>query len=257
MKGKINPLYVDITISDLLSHKGKTQPFEDDRSKEWRGLEFNKVSSFQQFAKYALNLPVYTSKESDTYSNGGYILAAYMMEKVTRIQWDTLRGTILDTLNMKTHSLFPAQLKANETNGHKKWALANKYRSIPIKDEFVVPPYFQPAGHLSISVEQYSRFIQMNLRGLLGMDNYVSSETYHYLHYGIQNYAMGWYNGTIGNTTSKFSYHGGSLGTYSSMAFISADDRLAIVILINAGGKNADKMRSDLREALWNQYRIK
>lgn len=74
------------------------------------------------------------------------------------------------------------------------------------------------------------------------------------LHYGFPNYALGWYNGQIGDTEQRFSYHGGSLGTFSSAVILSADRQVAIVILINADGKQVTRLKTELRKALWEQY---
>lgn len=81
-----------------------------------------------------------------------------------------------------------------------------------------------------------------HLEGLLGKDNILQSSTYKKLHYGLEKYSLGWYNGNIGDTNQKFSYHGGSLGIYSSAIMVSADREVAMTILINSD----DKMTAEL-----------
>ena len=43
-------------------------------------------------------------------------------------------------------------------------------------------------------INDYARFIQLNLEGLSGKNNFLKSETYHFLHDSKEKYAIGWAN---------------------------------------------------------------
>ena len=94
----------------------------------------------------------------------------------------------------------------------------------------------------------------MHLKGLMGESKFLNPETFQKLHFGFPDYSLGWYNGNIVETDQKFSYHGGSLGTFSSAVIISSDRKLAIIILINSDDKNTNKLKNELRTKLWQEY---
>ena len=96
--------------------------------------------------------------------------------------------------------------------------------------------------------------MQLHLKGLLGDNNFLLSESYERLHFGLADYALGWYNGYIGKTTQRFSYHGGSTGTFSSAIMLSPDRGVGIIILVNAESKAVQKLKTELRELLWTRF---
>lgn len=257
LTGEINPAYSSITLENLLSHRAMVAPFEDDGSKEWRKMPENSIKSSTDqklaFAKYALNID--PEKNDDTnhlYSNGGYILAGLLLEHKTGKTWEQLVAELFRDIGIDYYIGFPSQKNLNDTFGHVK--KGKTYKSIAPEEEFETGSYFNPAGNLSTSITDFSQLIQLHLRGLMGEDNLLKSSTYQTIHFGLPKYSLGWYNGKIGETGQKFSYHGGSLGTFSSAVIISADRKVAIVILVNADNKNVDELKNELRIALWEKY---
>lgn len=265
LRDNIIPAYRTVTLADFLSHRAGLPPFEDDQSSEWKEMPDDIETASNPrlaFATYALNLPlVDLTTGEDHYSNGGYIIAALMLEKQSGQSWPALVDAFFSARQWDYFMGFPSEEGKEGTRGHQRKALAflsaNKYRTVRTDEEQFLPDYFSPAGNLSLNLIDYSQFIQLHLRGLLGTSNILSADTYEYLHYGLPSYALGWYNGQIGDTEQRFSYHGGSLGTFSSAAILSADRQVAIVILINADGKQVTKLKTELRQALWQQYGIK
>jgi hypothetical protein len=51
--------------------------------------------------------------------------------------------------------------------------------------------YTEPSGDLNIKLKDYIKFLQLNLKGLAGQNNYLKAETYTFLHNGIKDYALG------------------------------------------------------------------
>lgn len=260
LKTKIMPEYMGITLEQLLSHRARIQPFEDDTSKEWRNIpkSINDSDKDQKmaFVNYALNInPATFEKENHIYSNGGYIIASLLMEIKSGKSWETLLKELFAEINIDSYVGFPSQEDANSNYGHKK--SGKKYKVILPDKEFPLENYFAPAGNLSMNIIDFSKFIQLHLRGLMSTDNYISKGSYQKMHYGLEEYSLGWYNGNIGETEQKFSYHGGSLGTYSSAVIISADRKVAIVILVNADNDKVNQLKNELRIHLWEKYGTK
>lgn len=257
IRNNINKAYTNITLQDLLSHRARIAPFEDDKSKEWRRMPIEKIESAKnqklEFAKYALNLKPSELKETNhLYSNGGYIIAALLLEKASGKSWEQLVQEYFDDIGINHFIGFPSQKDQNDTYGHIK--RGKKYNCVPPKKEYELGNYFAPAGNLSLSIKDFSKLIQQNLQGLMGNDGILKPETYKKLHFGLDKYALGWYNGNIGDSEQKFSYHGGSLGTFSSAVIVSADRKIAIVILVNADNGMVDDLKSELRVELWDTY---
>ncbi|MEP5612589.1 MAG: serine hydrolase domain-containing protein, partial [Cyclobacteriaceae bacterium] len=257
LQESMNEGYLQVTLEDLLSHRSFVAPFEEESSSEWRGMPLSIRDAENQklaFAQYALIVaPSQKIKGSHLYSNGGYIIAALMMQKVSGKSWETLVEEFLSELSAQGYCGFPNQESSSGTYGHKK--KGKTFRSIAANQEVQLGGYFSPAGNFSIGIEDFSKFVQAHLQGLLGAGKILSSEMYRKMHYGLDDYSLGWYNGFIGDSNERFSYHGGSLGSYSSAVMLSPDRRVGIVILINADGKRVTEMKNDLRVTLWDRFK--
>ncbi len=257
LKSKVHPAYPPITLESLLSHRAGIHPFEDDASKEWRNIpkEADKApNSKLAFSQYALQLaPAKNQDKNHLYSNGGYIIAALMLEAATGKPYKQLIKELIDKAHLKGYLGFPNQESDNGTFGHRH--KMGQYRSIPPHKTFDVPSYFAPAGHFSMDIVHFSKLLQYHLRGLQGKSNILSSNSYQKLHYSLPDYGLGWYNGKVGDTDQWFSYHGGSLGTFSSAAFLCAERNIAIAILINSDDKKTNELKNELRKRLWLAFR--
>jgi len=260
LRNEIHAGYSDTNLQDLLSNRSKMHAFEDDGSKEWRNIPKTIPTANDQkleFARYALQLkPVKWKKDKNHYySNGGFIVAALMLERRSGLSWETLSTELFNNLGLKIYNGFPIQEKIGETQGHKK--KGKSYEAIGPEEEYPLDSYFTPAGNQSMNIADLSKFIQLHLKGLMGTDNFLKSESFHKMHFGASDYALGWYNGNIGDSQQRFSYHGGSLGTFSSAIILSADRKIAIVILVNADNKEVITLKDELRTKLWEAYGAK
>lgn len=260
LRNQIHPSYSDINLQDLLSNRARIHAFEDDGSKEWRNIPKSiRTASDQklELARYALTLkPVKWKKaKNHYYSNGGFIIAALMLERRSGLSWEKLSTSLFTNLGLEIYKGFPNQEKIGETQGHKK--KGKSYEPVVPEDEYSLDSYFTPAGNQSMSIADLSKFIQLHLKGLMGTDSFLKSESFKKMHFGAADYALGWYNGNIGDTQERFSYHGGSLGTFSSAIILSADRKIAIVILVNADNEEVTALKTELRTTLWDAYGTK
>ena len=87
------------------------------------------------------------------------------------------------------------------------------------------------AGMLSMNVLDYSRLLQMQLKGLNGADTYITSESMNTHHFGLKEYAYGWLNGYNG---MKFSTHEGALSSNHALTVLLPEIPCAFSILINS-----------------------
>ncbi len=91
--------------------------------------------------------------------------------------------------------------------------------------------YTEPAGDLNIKLKDYAKFIQFNLQGFNGQNNYRTSKRNQFIHKGIDNYSLGWYSNY--ENGKKLLTHSGTLGTYYSLVHIDGIKGKAIIVFTN------------------------
>lgn len=246
-----NPAYLKITLQDLLSHRARIQPFtageEWNKVPKFKGTKVQKRKSFGHFVLSQKPVDIDTSSKY-TYSNAGYTLAALMLEKVANKSWeDMVLETFNRDLNILTGFSWPNNQSKQDTWGH--LIENNKLTPLASTIEYNLN-YIEPAGDLNLTLPDYIKFIQLNLKGLNNLDNYLSASTYNFLHRCRENYAMGWANIIENNT--DLSSHAGSAGTYFTMVDIDRRKGIGYIIFANSATESAtqgiDQLMRKLKE---------
>lgn len=252
-KKKANPEYYDITLEDLLSHRAKIQPYTS-------GLEYSQLPYFigtnseqrKQFAQYLLKQKCVKSDKTYNYSNAGYSIASLMLEKVSKKDWEKLTTEILsDKLKLTIAFGWPNKINENQPFGH--WLENNNLVPLPSNTSYNLQ-LGEPAGDISMTLPDYSKFIQYNLKGLLGENNILKSETYNYLNFGIQDYSIGW--GNKNTISEKFSEHSGSAGTFFCYTQIDKKNKIAFIIVANSATDRTQKAITQLLKEIKKKYII-
>lgn len=251
-KKSSNPAYYDITLAELLSHRAKIQPYTS-------GLEFQELPDFKgdkaqqrkQFAKYLLyEKPVKNTEKIYNYSNAGYSIASLMLEKVSGLSWEQLtKETMLKLLSVNIEFGFPNKLDPKQTYGH--WIQNDSLKVVESDVDYNLA-LAEPAGDISMTLPDYAKFIQYNLKGLQGQDNVLKSTTYEYLHYGLTDYSIGW--GNVNKSDKQFSEHSGSAGTFFCYTLLDKKRNLAYIIIANSATKQAQQGIFKLLDRLKQKY---
>jgi CubicO group peptidase (beta-lactamase class C family) len=234
-KATSNPKYFNITLQGLLSHRAMIQPFTEDTDSIplFKGT---KQQRRKEFGEYVLTLiPAKIDRTLKyTYSNAGYTLASLMLEKVTHKSWETLVLRVFNRdLKINTQFSLPENQAKKDTWGH----LYENGKLVPVAStsDFHLD-YTEPAGDINLSLTDYIKFIQLNIKGLMGKDNYLKASTYHFIHKGIQNYSIGWAN--IYENGKDISSHSGTASTYFSTVSIDRKKYIAYIIFTNSFTEN-------------------
>ena len=227
-----NTEYQNISLQDLLSHRARIQPFQGENDPIIPDFKGNNQEKRKKFGKFVLTLqPVKVDTvHKFTYSNAGYTLATLMLEKVAQKSWEQLIEGIFNkdlTLNVKLS--WPENQTSKDTWGHS--FENNKLMPVPSNTEYHLD-YTEPAGDINIKLKDYVKFIQLNLQGMRGTNNYLKSTTYNFIHKGITDYSLGWYNSYENNT--DFSTHSGTAGTYYTITAIDRKKNLGYIIFTNS-----------------------
>ncbi len=230
---KISKLdYLNITLQDLLSHKAGIQPFQGENDPEIPEFKGSKQDKRKQFGQFVLTLEPVTLDNTNPfiYSNAGYTLATMMLERVTGKSWEQLIEKVFNKdLKLNVKLSWPENQKEKDTWGHS--FENNKLTPIPSTVDYHLD-YTEPAGDININLIDYIKFIQLNLDGLSGKNNYLKAKTYEFIHKGIENYSLGWYN--IYKNNNELSTHSGTAGTYYSLVHIDRINKKAYIIFTNS-----------------------
>jgi CubicO group peptidase (beta-lactamase class C family) len=235
LKAAAKENYYNITIKDLLSHRAYLQAFR-------AGEDYTKIVSTDSsargqriaFAKYALTLdPVkFPQGQSYSYSNGGYILAAAMLEKITDTSWEQQAIQLFNLeMGLGIDFGFPNRLNRKQPWGH--LSEGNKRIATAPDHAYRLPSASIPAGDMNTTIQEYGKWLRHYLLGLQGKDTYLKEETYKFMLFGLPEYSMGWAN-IIKGDKIHYAMHEGSAGTFFSHAGISQEKNIAVAIFSNS-----------------------
>lgn len=255
LKNESNAAYYDITLKELLSHRARLINFKEPSE------IIMIMGKYEKYINDSLSLPekrYYLIKEvlksepllpygecKDSYSNAGFIAAALMLEKVTGQSWESLIVKLSKELKLGIHIGSPIDSGMHQPKGHinpKSMRLDIDKDLIPVQtpvqDElrhlhgfFEFLQLCTPAGDLSINVNDFLKFLQLNINGINGENNYLKSETYKQIFSTYPFYSMGWYEEP--EEILRYSHRGSNM-MFNSFAGISPKEKLGIVIMINA-----------------------
>lgn len=226
-----NKTYENMTLQMLLSHRARLRSFTG--MEDWEGApEFsgNKSEQRRAFVRYVVKLePALPADEVYSYSNAGYTAASLMLEKASGETWEELVKDLLEK-EMKLHCSF-GWPTGNNPWGH--WLEDGQLVALPPTIDYKLN-CIEPAGDICMTLPDYAEFIRKHLEGLQGKDNILKHDTYRFLHYGMESYAVGWGNGTD-NEGKKYSAHEGSAGTFDVLTYIAENGKEAYVVFSNEG----------------------
>jgi CubicO group peptidase (beta-lactamase class C family) len=226
--------YQSVTLAQLLTHRGGVLALTDPGDlAQIPSLPDDPVKARIAFSHWLLNqAPVTNAAGTAVYSNAGFVLAAAMLERKTGRDFESLlTDLVLRPLNVTPLFDWPAAHSADAPWGHERVAA----RWLPNDPDAVAnqfPAALTPAGNLSLSVSDYARFIQSQLRGLRDRGGTLAPSTYRYLHTPQGEFALGWLVKDIAGV--RTSAHDGSAGTFYAIAAIQPDRDRAVIVLINA-----------------------
>jgi D-alanyl-D-alanine carboxypeptidase len=255
LKNESNTTYYDITLKELLSHRARLIKFHEPQE------IMMIMGKYERTINDSLTLPekrYYLIKEvlksepllpygecKDSYSNAGFIAAALMLEKVTGQSWEILITKLSKELKLGIHIGSPIDLGMHQPKGHinpKSMRLDIDKDlipvQIPLQDELrPLDGFFEflqlctPAGNLSLNVKDFLKFLQLNINGLNGENNYLKSETYTQIFTTFPFYSMGWCDEPEENL--RYSHRGSNM-MFNSFAGISPKNKIGVVVMINS-----------------------
>ncbi|HTX18401.1 MAG TPA: serine hydrolase domain-containing protein [Bacteroidota bacterium] len=248
MKESSRSEYYRIDLKDLLSHRASLHPFNDSHSRElirrYNELHPNDRFSNYRFSQFVLTLKPqkYDSGQFYNYSNLDYLLASLMLEKASGMSYAQLIARTNKDLDLDFQIGWPKSEGKFQPSGHlvpkeQGWGESTSLQ-VWNGDGFTdwVEDYLfycTPAGHIRVTLPDFLKYLQLDLKGVNGEDNYLKASTYNFIFNGAKEYSMGWGNDIVDG--NHYYSHNGSVGTFFANAIIIKERKIAIALMANAG----------------------
>ncbi|CAN5323293.1 hypothetical protein BH09VER1_BH09VER1_37460 [soil metagenome] len=196
--------------------------------------------------------------EKFVYSNLGYIVAGSIIERAAGKSWEELmHERIFTPMGLSSAGLGPqcSLGVADAAVPHLREDDGKVYVMLggPFAD---VPAVMGPAGNAHMTPRDFARWVSWNAAEGRRPPNLVSAETLKKLHTPViatppgmkeepgtpqlGQYALGWGQVTYPWSDKTFLYHGGSNGMNLAWMVALPEQDLALVLMTNIGGKQAD-----------------
>lgn len=247
----IHPANRRITITELLNHTSGLQQF-------WTDEEVFELDSLlpgltgdikkQRFKFLEWNLsqaPAYARGEHH-YSNAGYVVAAAILEKITGQSYeDLVKEQLFMPMQLNTAEFGYSYLK-NSKQPHRHMHRYSDGQGITLgEDERIPPDLFNPCGFISLSIDDFAKYIRFCLK-ILSEDTSIIDrknakvlfENYHTLSNGF-GVGLGWLIIEVGGT--KTYGHTGSDQTIRAAMSINPKQKKGVVFATNIGDYRSEQ----------------
>jgi CubicO group peptidase (beta-lactamase class C family) len=179
--------------------------------------------------------------EAMIYSNGGYIVAGWMLETAAGASWeDILRKEVFEPIGI-THAGFgpPGLDPADDRQPLGHGRQGDQLNPVPALIGADNPPVSGPAGRVHCSITDLAAYARFHLRGLRDEPgDRLPHDAFVRLHADPEGdgYALGW--GIQGEGKDRRSMHAGSNTRWYAVILVWPDRDLAVVAAMNAMPKS-------------------
>ncbi len=255
-KHLLQPQFVNLDLKSLLSNTAGIPPYKT--LEDFAAVPpFNSDPQIQrkEFAAWVLRKPGLSDarEKKVAESVAGYTIAVAMMEKATGVSWEKLVDTYLNKpLGIAIKYGWPNAISPDGPWGH--WAKYGGISAEPGNTWATQYPATLSVSGISLSIGEYAKFLQDELRGLTGKKSQLKQATLALIHFGIPDYSLGWMNTSAG--TFRVATHLGESYLFNSQAELLPEKNFGIVVVCNDGdsmGKGAViNLCRSIREAMLN-----
>ncbi len=241
--------YTDVTLRQLLMHRGgcPNQTFPPGTNI----LQLHRLPGDTMVERRFRYVELFLNGEPEAepgtryiYSNGGYVTAGAMLERVTGTVWEELiQERLFAPLGITT-----AGFGAMGTPGEIDQPLQHAFRggtTYPVEPgpRSDNPLVIGPAGTVYMSLTDWSRFVSAHLSGRTGEHDLLEQETWELLHEppADGNYAMGWMVVERLWAEGEALTHAGSNTMNYATVWASVKRQFAILVVTNTGNETASR----------------
>ena len=236
----IRPEYHDLTLEMMLTMRsGLPALFDLEAISVLPTFSGTVTEKRRAFLKWAVQQEPESVPGEYQYSNANYVIAGAVVEKLSGKDWGAaLQERLFRPLGITTVGYgWPASHGAAQPWGHILQEDGSWGPHDPDNAAEQAPQYFAPAGDVFMSIGDYAKFVQWNLRGLRGQSRLLRAETFQKLHTApsVGQYAPGAWAVTSENGVTT-SFYIGSEGTFMADVKIQSSRNRAVIAITNADG---------------------
>ncbi len=248
LKSKKNKVFHSVTLLELLSFRARLFSYTYTYAKpSYEDFSGDETEQRYQFTKWFFEQKPIAKKDSVHFSNLGYVAAGMMLEKVSGKNYKQLVGDFGKQLGIDFKFGAPNSSDLTQPWGHDNNLIPEKPG-----DNYKLN-WLLAAGNINVCLPDYVKFIQLQLKGLQGKSDLLTMDEFHFLHFGLFKFSVGWFAG-MDEAGHNFSYNIGNPGTFLSKVFIYPYNNIAIILLSNAQSDEVDAGMEVLMTDLKRDY---
>lgn len=253
LKEKMVEEVKSITLQHLLTH---TSGFPGAPKEGW-WFQYGKGTVQERRLKVVEEVttrkPLHKPGSKYVYSNLNYVVAAAMVEQVSKESWENLmKKKVFAPLKITTGGFGPI---GNLNDVNQPWSHDKEGKAVEPTFKADNPPVSGPSGRIHCSLPDWSRFVLDQLRGSQGKNGLLKAETYKTLHSrtgSTGTYVVGGWLRVEGGAGAVLGHDGTNTLNFAT-AWIALERDVAVLVVCNQGGDKAKqasrKLSLDLLKA--------
>lgn len=249
LKSKSNAAYHHLTLQDFLTFRANLISWsygnEIPTKKEIKG---NEQRQRYEFVSWILKQNPVVEENAIYWSNPSYVAAGLMLEKVTGKDYKKLVTELGESLGITFGFGQPNVKDSKQTWGHDENLIPEK------PAENFKLNWLSSAGNINVSLPDYTKFIQLQLQGLLGKSKTLTVEDFDFMHYGLPEFSFGWKWYIDEKSKLRYSFHEGNPGTFLTKVYICKDTDKAFILFANVQSDDAENGLKIIFDELKKRY---
>lgn len=234
-KSKLSASFKDVALKDLLSNAAGLPSYnKPDDFAFVPVFAGDLVSQRREFAYWVLQRPGLEANRSTKMveSPVGYGVAAAILEKASGMSWEKMLDEFINKpLGISAKTGWPNKISEQQPAGH--WARYGTLAPEPVGTWLKAHTGIIPGFDINISIGDYAKFLQQNLKGLRGQNGLLTAKAVELIHFGLPDYSFGWHNAAIGK--DRISYHTGESHIFVSHVELIPEKNLGVLVVGNNG----------------------
>ena len=249
LKNKENEAYHHFTLKDYISLRANLNKwtYSNDLPLE-KNIKGTDQEQRYEYVKWVLKQKLNPEKQTFYFANPSYVIAGLMLEKATGKSYEMLVQELGVEMNINFGFGQPNKSDSLQTWGHDELLIPEK----PGNNQKL--NWLSSAGNINVSLPDYAKFIQIQLKGLKGESTILSEVEFNNMHYGLPEFSLGWYSNLDESNHKMYSYHKGNPGTFLTKVYVFKELDLAFLIFMNVQSEEAEKGMNVLLEELNKRY---